>query len=319
MPDPELQQLRAIDTAALAAEARAGLLAPRAQVAPKFLYDAQGARLFDAITALDEYYPTRTEAAILAACGTAIAAAVHRQLPPGLRLIDLGAGDGAKAEALFPCLQPAHYVAIDIAVEPLRAALQRLQRAHPQLRISGVGLDFSARLQLPPALCEGPSLLFYPGSSIGNFAPDDALRLLREARQLAAGGLLLIGVDLVKDAAVLQAAYDDALGLTAAFNLNVLRHLNRLIGSDFDLRQWQHVALYDSRHTRVEMHLQARRRQVVTWPGAERLFAAGERIHTENAHKWTLPGFIDLLHDAGWQHTQHWTDAPHHFAVLLAR
>ncbi len=318
MAEPELQQLQAVDTAALVAEARAGLLADAAQVAPKFLYDNQGARLFDAITALDEYYPTRSEAALLAAHGDDIAAAVHARLPPGLRLIDLGAGDGAKAEGVFPRLQPAHYVAVDIAVDHLRAALQRMQRRHPALRISGVGLDFSARLQLPPALCDGPSLLFYPGSSIGNFDPADALRLLREMRQLAAGGHLLIGVDLVKDAAALQAAYDDALGLTAAFNLNLLRHLNRLIGSNFDPRQWRHVALYDSHRSRVEMHLQARRRLRVAWPGGQRLFAGGERIHTENAYKWTLPDFDALLHTAGWRNTRHWTDAQHGFALLLA-
>jgi L-histidine Nalpha-methyltransferase len=182
----------------------------------------------------------------------------------------------------------------------------------------GAGLDFSSRLALPAALCQARSLVFYPGSSIGNFDPDDALRLLREARELADGGALLIGVDLVKDHALLEAAYDDPLGVTAAFNLNLLRHLNRLIGSDFDPRQWQHLARFDRDASRIEMHLVARAALTVTWPGGNRPFRAGERIHTENSYKWTLPGFEALLRDAGWRGVRHWTDERQAFAVLLA-
>jgi L-histidine Nalpha-methyltransferase len=182
----------------------------------------------------------------------------------------------------------------------------------------GAGLDFSARLALPAALCQPRSLVFYPGSSVGNFDPADALRLLREALALADGGALLIGVDLVKDRAVLEAAYDDALGVTASFNLNLLRHLNRLIGSDFDARQWQHLARFDAPASRIEMHLVARQAVTVSWPGGERHFRAGERIHTENSYKWTLAGFQALLRDAGWRGVRHWTDEQQAFAVLLA-
>jgi dimethylhistidine N-methyltransferase len=167
-------------------------------------------------------------------------------------------------------------------------------------------------------LDEGPVLVFYPGSSIGNFAPDDALRLLREARAVADRGALLIGVDLVKDREVLERAYDDPLGVTAAFNLNLLRHLNRLLGADFDPRQWRHVAFYDTAASRIEMHLQAREALHVRWPGARREFAAGERIHTENSHKWTVPTFEQLLTQAGYGATRHWCDEAARFAVFLA-
>ena len=150
-------------------------------------------------------------------------------------------------------------MAVDISVDFLRQALHALQREHPALELVGVGLDFSERLQLPADLCAGPALVFYPGSSIGNFAPDAALRLLRQAREVAAGGALLIGVDLVKPTALLEAAYDDELGVTAAFNLNLLKHLNRLLGADFAVRDWRHVALFDAAQSRIEMHLEARR------------------------------------------------------------
>jgi dimethylhistidine N-methyltransferase len=183
-------------------------------------------------------------------------------------------------------------------------------------------LDFSARLALPegaaPRLLDGPSLVFYPGSSIGNFSPDEALRLLREARELAAGGALLIGVDLVKPVALLEAAYDDALGVTAAFNRNLLQHLNRLIGADFNPREWRHVALFNAAHSRIEMHLEARHALTVAWPGGERAFAAGERIHTENSYKWHPADFESLLHDAGFSRVRRWTDDRNWFAVMLA-
>jgi L-histidine N-alpha-methyltransferase len=169
------------------------------------------------------------------------------------------------------------------------------------------------------ALRKAKSLVFYPGSSIGNFDPGEALRLLREARELSDGGALLIGVDLLKDSATLQAAYDDRLGVTAAFNLNLLRHLNRLIGSDFDPRQWQHRAVFDRPLSRIEMHLVAREPLTVTWAdGGSRSFSAGEHIHTENSYKWSLPGFEAVLRDAGWRGVRHWTDEQQAFAVLLA-
>ena len=274
--------------------------------------------LFTAITELPEYYPTRTEAAIFAARSGEMAATLRRHLPSGFAMVDLGAGDGAKAARLFPALQPGRYVAIDISQDFLLQSLAGLQEQFPAIRMVGVGLDFSQQLALPAGLLDGPALVFYPGSSIGNFSPPDALRLLRQAHALSGGGALLIGADLVKPAAVLHDAYDDALGVTAAFNLNLLRHVNTLLGSDFDVRQWQHVALFNAAESRVEMHLQARAGTCVRWPGGQRAFAAGERIHTENSAKWSPGSFETLLRDAGWRHVQRWSDDQGWFGVFLA-
>ena len=281
-------------------------------------FTQQAQRLFDAITELIEYYPTRTEAAILAQHGGAIAAAARAATGPHAALVDLGAGNCAKAARLFGPLAPARYVAVDISVDFLREALTELQGRHEAIDMVGVGLDFSTRLALPAGVLEGPALIFYPGSSIGNFNPEEALRLLREAHALAAGGGLLIGVDRVKPDALLNAAYDDPLGVTAAFNLNLLRHLNRLIGSDFDPRQWRHMGQFNRAASRIEMHLQARVPLTVRWPGGERLFAAGERIHTENSYKWDPADFEALLRQAGFAQVQGWTDAQGWFSVMLA-
>jgi dimethylhistidine N-methyltransferase len=318
MMTPDFIQLHHGDDKALAAEAAASLLAPAAQVSPKFFYDALGSRLFDAITETAEYYPTRTEAALMAAHGAAMGEAARGITGLGPALVDLGAGNCAKASRLFPLLQPGRYVAVDISVEFLRQSLQCLQREHPQMPMAGVGLDFSAELALPPGLVSGPAVVFYPGSSIGNFDPADARRLLSQARSVADGGALLIGADLVKPVDVLEAAYDDALGITAAFNLNLLHHLNRLLGADFQLREWRHLAVFNAVESRIEMHLEARRSLTVRWPGAERRFAAGERIHTENSYKWTPETFEALLRGAGFTQAEAWTDARGWFGVWLA-
>jgi dimethylhistidine N-methyltransferase len=318
---PRFIQLHHADDGALAAEAVAGLAAPSAAVSPKFFYDALGSRLFDAITELAEYYPTRTEAAIFAAHGREISDAVCAVCGAAPVLVDLGAGNCAKAARLFELMHPRRYVAVDISVEFLRQALARLQREHPRMDMVGVGMDFSARLALPAEVNPeaGRTLVFYPGSSIGNFTPEQALRLLVQAREVTAGGAMLIGVDLVKPKAVLEAAYDDALGVTAAFNLNLLLHLNRLLGADFALRDWRHVALFDTRHSRIEMHLQARRALTVRWRGGGvRHFAEGERVHTENSYKWAPEAFAALLGEAGFSSTRSWTDAQGWFAVFLA-
>lgn len=315
---PDFIQLHHGDDRALAAEAAVGLRAPAAHVSPKFFYDALGSRLFDAITETAEYYPTRTEAALMATHGLAIGEAARGVTGPGPALVDLGAGNCAKASRLFPLLQPGRYVAVDISVEFLRQSLQCLQREHPQMPMAGVGLDFSAELALPPGLVSGPAVVFYPGSSIGNFNPTEALHLLSQARNVAAGGALLIGADLVKPVDVLEAAYDDALGITAAFNLNLLNHLNRLLGADFQLREWRHLAVFNAAESRIEMHLEARRSLTVRWPRAERRFAAGERIHTENSYKWTPETFGALLRGAGFTQTEAWTDARGWFGVWLA-
>ena len=318
MHTPRFIQIHRSDGEALAAEAARGLQAAAAAVSPKFLYDPLGSRLFDAITELAEYYPTRTEAAIFSARAGDIADAVRAATGAAPVLVDLGAGNCQKAARLFTTVQPRRYVAVDISVEFLRGSLECLQREHPTMEMVGVGLDFSAGLTLPPGVCDGPALVFYPGSSIGNFTPDEALALLRSMRTAANGGAVLVGVDLVKAHDVLVAAYDDDLGVTAAFNLNLLKNLNRLLGADFDVRQWRHVARFDAAHSRIEMHLEAREALAVRWPGGERRFAAGERLHTENSYKWARDDFAALLRDAGFARVQPWSDERGWFALFLA-
>ncbi len=311
---PRFIQIGSADPGSERATARSALLARPASASPKFLYDALGSRLFEAITELPEYYPTRTEAAIFKANGGAIAEAIG---PIG-SFIDLGAGNCGKAMSLFPVLRPQRYVAVDISVDFLRDALAKVQREHPQLDVSGVGLDFSSRLQMPPGSVQGRPVYFYAGSSVGNFTPEEAVPFLTSVREQAGGGGLLIGVDLVKASEVLEPAYDDALGVTAAFNLNLLLHLNRLIGSNFQPRAWRHVGLFDRTHSRIEMHLEARHALSVTWPGGERRFEAGERIHTENSCKYTVPGFEALLQQSGFSRGRHWLDERGWFAVFWA-
>ncbi len=315
MAEPRFIQTHVADGAAAHAELIAGLLQKHAQASPKYFYDSLGSRLFEAITELPEYYPTRTEASIFDNRSAAMAQAVGA----GTTLIDLGAGNCAKAVKLFPALQPSRYVAVDISVSFLRDALQRVQHEHPGLDVTGLGLDFSSALTLPVELLRGRPVFFYPGSSIGNFDPAEASRLLASIREQARGGGLLIGVDLQKPIDVLEAAYDDALGVTAAFNRNLLRNLNHTLGSDFDAAQWKHLALYNAEASRIEMHLEALADLAVQWPGGRRSFSQGERIHTESSYKHTVPGFEALLKQAGFRHTLHWTDAQGWFAVFWAQ
>ena len=310
----EFLQLAPAQGQALSDELAQGLQQPQPAIAPKFLYDALGSKLFEAITELEEYYPTRTEAAIFERHRDALAQACGT----GHTLVDLGAGNCAKAASLFGALRPGRYVAVDISVDFLRHALHELQARHPRLPMLGLGLDFSSALELPPQVGSGTRLMFYPGSSIGNFAPEAAVDFLRRVRAAAPGGGLLIGVDLLKPAQVLQRAYDDALGVTAAFNLNLLRHVNRLLGSDFNVTQWRHVAVFDAAQSRVEMHLEARCDLQVRWPGGSLLRRAGERVHTENSCKYSVEGFDALLRRAGYTRTRCWTDPQGWFAVFVA-
>lgn len=310
----EFLQLAPAQGQALSDELAQGLQQPQPAIAPKFLYDALGSKLFEAITELEEYYPTRTEAAIFERHRDALAQACGT----GHTLVDLGAGNCAKAASLFGALRPGRYVAVDISVDFLRHALHELQARHPRLPMLGLGLDFSRALPLPPQVGNGPRLMFYPGSSIGNFAPDTAVEFLRRVRDAAPGGGLLIGVDLLKPAHVLQRAYDDGLGVTAAFNLNLLRHVNRLLGSDFNVTQWRHVAVFDAAQSRVEMYLEARCDLQVRWPGGSLLRRAGERVHTENSCKYSVEGFDALLRRAGYTRTRCWTDPQGWFAVFVA-
>ncbi len=313
----DLQPERSLSTAQ---ELTTGLCAASARIAPKFFYNALGSKLFEAITELDEYYPPRTEAAIFEACRTQIAAAVAAA---GIRrpcLIDLGAGNCAKAAALIPHLDPGQYVPVDISVEFLKGAAEQLQTSFPALDIVGLGMDFSARLELPPEIEAHDRVFFYPGSSLGNFHLPQALEFLQgiadPTRGMARG--LLLGIDLVKDTGILEAAYDDALGVTAAFNKNMLLNVNSLLQSDFDVRQWRHVALFNEGESRIEMHLEALCDLAVRWPGHERRFSAGERIHTECSYKYSLDTMTGLLQSAGFRHIRHWTDPDQWFALFWA-
>lgn len=293
-----------------------GLLRMPARIAPKYFYDTRGSELFEDITALPEYYPTRTEAQIMERHGAAIA----RALGDERVVIELGAGNCAKGLALCRLLTPARYVAVDIAADFLENAAAQLAAALPGLAVDTVVADLGSAWHLPVQIPKEKRLLFYPGSSIGNFEPQVASSLLQHwCSLLTDDGAALIGVDLVKDEAILEAAYDDAAGVTAAFNLNVLRHVNRLIGSNFNPADWQHQAFYARALHRIEMHLQARHQVSVRWPGGGRSFDAGERIHTESSYKYTTASFCSLLREAGFTRQSVWTDALGWFAVVLGQ
>ena len=311
-----MQMSRPHGSDAVIAEISAGLMATNAHTSPKYLYDGLGSKLFEAICELPEYYPTRTEAGIFAAHGADMA----RDIGTGTSLIDLGAGNCAKAAGLFPLLQPAQYVPVDISRDFLLDAVSRLQERFPHIDMTPLGLDFSSGFTLPDSVRHRRRLFFYPGSSIGNFEPEQAKVFLRGLHVNAGDdGGLLIGVDLIKDSAVLDAAYDDAIGVTGAFNLNMLRHVNHLIGADFDVRQWRHVAFFNPEHSRIEMHLEARSALTVHWQGGERRFAQGERIHTEDSYKYTRQSFVGLLEQSGFATNRVWTDPAGWFAVIHAR
>ena len=301
-------------------ELAAGLSAAAANISPKYFYDAMGSKLFEAITELGEYYPTRTEAGIFELAQAEIAKAVADAGITQPCLIDLGAGNCAKATRLIPHLQAQQYVPVDISVNFLRGAAEQVQSTFPALDIVGIGMDFSAELVLPPEVQSHGRVFFYPGSSLGNFSPDQALTFLQHIADPAQGQArgLLLGIDLVKDKATLEAAYDDALGVTAAFNKNLLRHVNTLLGADFDVHQWRHLARFDEAESRIEMHLQAQCDLTVRWPGGKRAFRAGERIHTESSYKYTIASMSALLRQAGFAQVQHWADAKDWFAVFWA-
>jgi L-histidine Nalpha-methyltransferase len=313
--NPAFIQQYVENQAEVRAELQQGLLATAATTSPKYLYDALGSRLFEAITELPEYYPTRVEASIFEQFSHEMASATGL----GHTLIDLGAGNCEKAARLFEALRPSKYVAIDISVDFLKQALTSLQRQNPTLPMLGLGMDFSASLALPAEIGTGSRMFFYPGSSIGNFTPLDALPFLKQIHTACNGhGGLLIGVDLVKSSTVLQAAYDDALKVTAAFNRNMLLHINKLLGSDFNISQWQHRALFNTNLSRIEMHLDALEDLTVRWSGGERTFAKGEGIHTENSYKYTVESFTELLKNAGFQAVKPWQDENRQFCVFWA-
>jgi L-histidine Nalpha-methyltransferase len=319
---PQLLRLHSPNDTANRIELATGLLAETSSIAPKFLYDALGSRLFAAITELPEYYPTRTEAAIFSANRDAMAA----EIGMGRTMVDLGAGNCEKAAGLFGALRPSRYVAVDISADYLADALDYLQFRHPELDLLGIGMDFSTKFSLPSEVATDDCVVFYPGSSIGNFTPNQAEDFLRQVRSATKGGGLLIGVDLVKPVGVLEPAYDDALGVTAAFNLNMLLAANHLLGANFGVADFRHVAYFNTIESRIEMHLEAIRDVSVCWSDASglpnstsmRAFKQGERIHTENSYKYTVENFISLLKRTGYRRIRHWTDAENWFAVFWA-
>lgn len=293
-----------------------GLLAPEPFTLPKYLYDALGSKLFAAICDLPEYYPTRTEAAIFEQHLLPISRSTGR----GSTLIDLGAGNCEKAARLFPALQPFQYVPVDISVDFLRDAVSCLKFRYPQIRMVGLGMDFSNSLALPEEVRQDKRLFFYPGSSIGNFTIDHAAEFLGRIRDAChRDGGLLIGVDLIKDVDVLYDAYDDAIGLTAAFNLNVLQHLNALLGANFNPRDWRHRCRFNPDESRIELYLEALRNVTVAWNGGERRFWQGQSIHTENSYKYTRERFLQLLERAGFGEVRTWSDPRNWFMVCHAR
>ena len=299
-----------------------GLLCPQATLSPKYFYDELGSVLFDAITLLPEYYPTRTELQIF----TDQASEIHAHFPQHATWIDLGAGSCQKAVNLFAGTMPATYVAVDISVDYLTNNLRDLQAKYAAVDVVGIGMDFSNSLTLPEALqaqlSANPLLALYLGSSLGNFNPTEAYYFLKRIADLCKTGQpgsgLIIGIDLVKDVGTLERAYADDLGVTAAFNLNVLRRVNSLLGSDFDLLDWQHSARFNAQESRVEMHLQAKRNLLVSWQGQQRLFQKDETIHTENSYKWTIENFSSQLIKSGFSKIRHWTDVKSHYALFWA-
>jgi dimethylhistidine N-methyltransferase len=298
-----------------APEIISALLEQSASISPKFLYDPLGSHLFTAITLLPEYYPTATEKWIFEHYRTEIT----KTIGSGGVLIDLGAGNCQKAESFFEALRPSSYVAIDFSVDYLKDALQDLQGKYPDISMQAIGMDFSQALNIPLTVPSGPRTFFYPGSSIGNFLPSEALKLLTEIKQQSDKGGLLIGVDLMKADEILKTAYDDPLKITAAFNLNILRSVNSIIGSDFKVEQFKHVVHINHQDSRVELYLESLEDLIVKWQGGARQFKQGECIHTENSHKYTVDTMQNLLNNAGFQSTRIWTDPKNYFAVIYAQ
>ena len=290
------------------AEILAGLTATPKRISPKYFYDDRGSELFDEICLLPEYYPTRTEHAIMEASLQQIAALAG----PRVSLIEFGAGSNAKARQLLSALQsPAAYVPVEISGDYLFEQVAELGSEFPAVEMRPVVADFTKPFDLPRLKQRALSnLIFMPGSTIGNFTRTEAAALLELMREEAGhDGALLIGVDLIKDVEIVTAAYNDAKGVTAAFNKNVLDHLNAGVGADFETANFRHEAVYDTEHNRIEMRLIALRSHAVLFAGKTIEFAEGEHVVTEYSHKYSLDGFRRLAEAAGWVSQASWTDA----------
>lgn len=283
------------------------------RIAPTWFYDDRGSALFEAICEQPEYYVTRTEMNILTQHATDIA----RCIGPHADIIEFGAGSSRKFRTLLPALQtPTRYAPIDISGAALHAEAQALRRDHPELKVLPVVADFTRPYRLADSPADTRQRVgLYLGSSLGNFDRQGALNFLQMAARHVAGGALLVGIDLVKDPAVLHAAYNDRAGVTADFNRNLLVRANRELGTDFDLDHFVHHACYHPPSQRVEMHLISTRRQVVHLQGRSHEFQEGESLHTENSHKFTLRGFRELAAQAGLRAGPVWMDAQHWFAL----
>ena len=298
-----------------AADVMAGLTAQPKALPPKYFYDLAGSALFERITALPEYYPTRCEIGILQDSAPAIAA----MFPPGCALIEFGSGSSRKARILLDAAaRVTAYVAVDISGDFLQQDLAQLERDLPRLVVYPLVADFTQPFAVPERLAALPRVGFFPGSTIGNFEPADAGAFLRHAgRVLGPGTLFLVGVDLVKDHGILHRAYNDAAGVTAQFNLNLLTRINRELGADFDLAAFEHRAFFNAEQSRIEMHLVSTKPQKVHLNGVTIDFRRGETIHTENSYKYTIESFQALARGAGWSPVEVFSDGL--FAVHALR
>ena len=282
------------------------------RLSPKYFYDAAGSELFEQITLLPEYYPTRTELSILRDRGGAIAATI----PGGAALVEFGAGATTKVRLLLNECALGAYVPVDISGDFLKAQAETLRQDFPGLAVYPVTADFTAPFALPDAIAGMPKVGFFPGSTLGNFEPHEACAFLRSAREiLGQDAQLVIGVDLEKDERVLYEAYNDKAGVTARFNLNVLHRINRELGGNFDLSAFTHRAIYNRERHRIEMHLISRKAQAVRVLGRSFSFRAGESIHTESSYKYSLERFAALARGSGWTPRESWTDAAGMFSV----
>lgn len=293
----------------------AGLAEPQKAVPARWFYDDRGSRLFEDITQLPEYYPTRAETEILQTRAGAIA-----DLVGGARaVVEFGSGSSVKTPLLLSAIRPSAYVPLDIAGDFLRASSAALAEKFPGLPVYPVEADFMRRVELPAEVAGLPKLGFFPGSTIGNMIARTATDLLRTMRAtLGEGAMLLIGMDLVKDEEVLLAAYDDAQGVTAAFNLNLLERINRELGGDIPIDAFAHEARWNDAFARIEMHLVAQADVAFTVGGQRFAMRAGESIHTENSHKFTKRSAQMLLAAAGWEPCARWTDEARQFSLVLA-